>query len=415
MKQSKFFSKTQKSITRDEVSISSQLLIRAGFIDKVSAGIYTLMPLGFRVVTRIISIIRDEMEKVGGQEIYMPGLVPKSNWEQTDRWDNFDALFKLKGADGKDYALGSTHEEIVTPLAKKFVFSYRDLPVGIFQIQNKFRDEIRAKSGLLRTREFLMKDLYSFHKNEEDLDKYYEILKDSYWKIFERVGIKDQSYLVYASGGSFSKYSHEFQTESEAGEDEIFVCKSCRVGLNRELLEDKYKCLECGGEDYNKKKCVEVGNIFKLRTKFSEPFKLFVKDEAGNDHLVEMGCYGIGIQRLMGTVAEVLHDQNGLVWPKEISPYDVHLIGLNLDDSKVSDEAERIYSELKESGIMVLFDDRQDVNAGPKLKDADLIGIGTRVVVSGKTVGKKLIEFKERTDTGSSLISLEELISKLKK
>jgi len=403
MKLSKLFTKTVKDYPKDEQSISAQLLIRAGYIDKVGAGIYTLLPLGFKTVSKIISIIRSEMDYLDGQEIYMPGLIPKANLMQTGRFDDFDALFKLKGRDEKEYALGATHEEIVSPLAKKFTMSYKDLPFAIYQIQNKFRNEVRAKSGVLRTREFLMKDLYSFHENEDDLNGYYDKVLESYWNIFERVGIKDKTYLVFASGGSFAKYSHEFQTETEAGEDEIYICKNCRVGLNREILEGDYECPSCKAKEYEIKKAVEVGNIFKLGTKYSEPFDLKYVDQAGAEQTVIMGCYGIGIQRLFGTIVEICHDDKGIIWPESVAPFKYHLIVLG-DENK--ERAEQVYQTLTGKGVEVLYDDRV-LSAGEKFADADLIGIPNRLVISEKTGDK--VELKRRDASNTEMLSFEEI------
>lgn len=403
MKLSKLFTRTTKDYPKDEQSVSAQLLIRAGYIDKVAAGIYTLLPLGLRVVNKISNIIREEMNSVGGQEVLMPGLIPKANLEQTGRFNNFDALFKLKGRDEKDYALGATHEEIVSPLAKKYTLSHRDLPFAIYQIQNKFRNEARAKSGVLRTREFLMKDLYSFHADQEDLDKYYDEVLDSYWRIFEKVGIKDQTYLVYASGGTFAKYSHEFQAKTEAGEDEIYVCRKCSVGTNREIIEGEYECPQCKSKEYDIVKAVEVGNIFKLGTKYSEPFDLKYVDSSGNEQIIVMGCYGIGIQRLMGTVGELNHDDRGLMWPESVSPFKYHLIVLGEGNKE---KADKIYNEMIEKGIEVLYDDRE-LSAGEKFADADLIGISNRLVVSDKTGDQ--IELKKRNQEDTTLVEISDL------
>jgi len=406
MKLSEFFIKTQKDFPRDEQSVSAQFLIRGGYIDKVAAGVYTLLPLGVRTVSKIMANVSAAMQEVGGQEIYMSGLVPKSNWEQTGRWDSFDILFRLKGADEREYALGATHEEIVTPLAKKFIKSYKDLPIYFYQIQNKFRNEVRAKSGVLRTREFLMKDLYSFHKDKQDLDEYYEKVKQKYLELFTQMGIGEKTYFTFASGGDFTKYSHEFQTEAEAGEDEVYVCKSCKTGLNREILGEGYKCPECGNEEYDLKKTIEVGNIFKLGTKFSKPFDLTYKDEKDQDRPVEMGCYGIGIQRLMGTIAEVNHDDKGLIWPQRIAPFEIYLISLGDNQEK----SEKIYQELSKM-FDVLWDDRDDVSAGEKFADADLLGMPWRVIVSDKTGDK--IELKARGAGEAALVSLDEATKKI--
>jgi prolyl-tRNA synthetase len=405
MKISNLFTKTTKDYPKDEVSASSQLLIRAGFIDKVAAGVYTLLPLGLKTVNKIANIIRLEMDAIGGQEIFMPALVPKDNLLATGRWESLDVLFKLKGQDEKEYGLGATHEEIVTPLAKKFAFSYRDLPFATYQIQNKFRNELRAKSGVLRTREFLMKDLYSFHTSVEDLDAFYERVTQAYWNIFEKVGIKDKTYFTLASGGTFSKYSHEFQTETNSGEDEVYVCKACNTGANKEIIEGEYKCPQCGSTDYEIKKMIEVGNIFKLKEKYSKSFDLKFVDEAGKLNLVQMGCYGIGIQRLMGAIAEVSHDERGLVWPETVAPYKVYLISIGKTSAE---KAEDLYRKLIERGVEVLYDDRE-VSAGEKFADADLMGIPYRVVVSEKNQDK--LEIKKRSQDNAEIVELEQLLS----
>ncbi|OQA52458.1 MAG: Proline--tRNA ligase [candidate division WS2 bacterium ADurb.Bin280] len=403
MRLSKSFSKTIKDYPKDEQSLSAQLLIRGGYVDKVAAGIYTLLPLGLRVVNKISNIIREEINALEAQEILMSGLIPKANLVTTDRYDNFDALFKLKGRDEKEYALGATHEEIVSPLAKKFTLSYKDLPFGLYQIQNKFRNEARAKSGVLRTREFLMKDLYSFHENQEDLDRYYDEVLQSYWKIFERTGIRQKTYLVYASGGTFSKYSHEFQSETDAGEDEIYVCNACSTGVNKEIVEGDFECPECKSKEYQIIKAVEVGNIFKLGTKYSQPFELNFVDKDSKIKPVLMGCYGIGIQRLMGTAVELNKDEKGIIWPEGIAPYKYHLISLGENSKQRADE---IYNELVSRGIEVIFDDR-DLSAGEKFADADLLGMPNRLVVSEKTQDK--IEIKKRNSDSPELLELSQI------
>lgn len=405
MRQRELFTKTSKTAPSGEVAKNARLLVQAGFIDKLSAGVYTLLPLGLRVFKNIERIIREEMIAVGGQEILMPSLHPKENWEATGRWDTMDDLYKVTDSSGKESALGPTHEEIVVPLAKQFISSYRDLPFSVFQIQTKFRMELRAKSGILRAREFAMKDLYSFHSNEEDLNVYYDKVKDAYKKIFERAGIGEKTYLTFASGGSFSKYSHEFQTLTDAGEDTIYVCSKCRIGVNKEISHEQKTCPECGSDKLDKETAVEVGNIFKLRSKYSEPFGLSYKDEKGEEHVVEMGCYGIGLGRLLGTIVEVLADEKGLVWPQEIAPFRVHLLSLGKDA-----EAEKVYNELSSSGISVLFDDR-DVSAGQKFADADLLGIPYRVVISEKSLNGGGAEIKARSSSQSEIVPLEKITS----
>jgi prolyl-tRNA synthetase len=403
MRQSILFSKTQKEFPKRETFISAKLLIRAGFIDKVSAGVFTFLPLGFRVLKKIEKIIREEIERIGGQEILMPVLHPKENWEVTGRWEEMKEIFKLK-AGKKEFALGPTHEEIITPLAKKFIKSYKDLPLYIFQIQDKFRNEKRVKSGLLRGREFLMKDLYSFHATKEDLDSYYEKVKEAYFKIFERVGIKEKTYLTFASGGTFSKFSHEFQTECVAGEDTIFVCKNCNLAINKEIKDEIKNCPNCNRSFFEKKRAIEVGNIFKLGEKFSRPFNLTFLDKEGKKKFVQMGCYGIGLGRLMGTVVEIFHDEKGIIWPREISPFQVHLIYVG--KKEIKERAEKVYNELIREKIEVIYDDREK-NPGEKFVDCDLIGIPLRALISEKTLKENCIEFKERKTGEIKMIKIQ--------
>ena len=329
MKQSSLFSKTRKDVSAESDSINHRLLVKGGFISQLMSGVYTYLPLGLRVLKKIENIIREEMEKIGGQEILMPALHPKENWEVTGRWDTMDDLYKFKSHYTKiELALGPTHEEVVVPLAKQFIHSYKDLPKNLYQIQVKFRDEMRAKSGVLRGREFLMKDLYSFNATEKDLDDYYDAMINVYNNIYKRAGIGSKTYLTFASGGSFSKYSHEFQTETPAGEDIIYLCSKCKIAVNKEIIEEQKNCPKCGNEELKEVKAIEVGNIFKLKTKFSDAFNLTFTDKAGKEHLVQMGCYGIGISRLLGTIVEINHDENGIIWPKEVAPFDIHLLSL---------------------------------------------------------------------------------------
>ncbi len=395
MLQSKLFTKTQKEAPKDEASINAQLLIRAGFVDKLMAGVYTFLPLGLRVMKKIENIIREEMNAIGGQEIFMPALQPKENWLKTGRWDAMDDLYKVKDASGKEFALGPTHEEIVVPLAQKYVNSYRDFPFYVYQFQNKFRMELRAKSGLLRGREFMMKDLYSFHLSEEDFSAYYEKAAKAYEKIFQRIGIGEKTYKTFASGGSFSKYSHEYQTVTPAGEDLIHICNQCGLAINDEIKSETEACPSCKGADFRKEKAIEVGNIFNLKNKFTKPFDFKIKDEKGGEKEVIMGCYGLGLSRLMGTIVEVFHDEKGILWPEAVAPFKAHLISLGKNS-----EAEKIYADLQKKNIEVLFDDR-DVSAGEKFADADLIGIPYRVVVSEKSLaGGGPASNASRSDTG---------------
>jgi prolyl-tRNA synthetase len=412
MKQSQLATKTLREAPTDEQSINAILLTRGGFIEKLGAGIYNFLPLGFGVLKKIENIIREEMKAAGGQEILMAALHPKEYWEKTGRWENFDALLKLKGVGDKDYGLGPTHEEVVAPLAKKLIFSYKDLPLYLFQIQTKFRNEPRAKSGLLRTREFSMKDLYSFHTSQEDLESYYGIMTDAYFKVFERCGLEDQTYLTAASGGAFSRYSHEFQTISEAGEDIIFICQECDLAINEEIKNENPACPDCGNEKFEKKNAIEVGNIFKLGTRFSEPFGLKFKDKDGQEKTVIMGCYGLGPTRVMGAIVEVYHDNQGIIWPETVAPFKYHLLALG-DDNKIKKEVDALYEKLTAAGIEVLYDDRE-LSAGEKFAEADLIGIPYRLVVSEKTLAKKSVEFKKRDAKETKLIDLNKIIKELK-
>ncbi len=560
MRQSQLFYKTYKEKPKDEESKNAELLIRAGFIDKVMAGVYNYLPLGYRVLKKIEDIIREEMDKLGAQEILMPVLHPKENWEATGRWEIMSVLFKIKGANNREYALGPTHEEIVTPLAKKFVFSYKDLPVALYQIQTKFRNEPRSKSGLLRGREFSMKDLYSFHTTSADLDNYYQQVQQAYQRIIQRLGLEKLTLEVYASGGDFSKYSLEYQTVCDSGEDLIFIVDSQHKAFNREIaparapqfdnssepvatleevkgegiigVEELAKFLnipvekttktilfenekaeviaaavrgdydvneiklaevagckqlklaspetvkrvtgaeigyagilnlppevkvfmddslqgrvnfECGAnrtnyhtinvnfgrdlpepdkfydiklakpgdyypetnEKYVVKKAIEIGNIFKLKTKFTDAFNFSYKDENGKLKPVLMGCYGFGPSRVMGTLVEVFHDEHGIIWPESVAPFKYHLINLSKNE-QVKQQADKVYQALINSGEEVLYDDRLEVSAGEKLAEADLIGIPYRLVISDKTGGK--LELKKRNQSSVKLIELGELL-----
>lgn len=414
MRQSQLFSKARKEAPADEVAKNARLLIRAGFVDKLQSGVYTYLPLGLRVLKKIEHIIRDEMNKVGGQEILMPSLHPKELWQKTGRWETMDDLYKVVDSSGRENALGPTHEEVVVPLVKQFVSSYRDLPFSVYQFQNKFRMELRAKSGILRGREFIMKDMYSFHRDEADLARFYKVMKDVYAQVFERVGLGKSTYLTAASGGSFSKYSHEFQTVTPAGEDTIYLCGDCSIAVNKEIVEGEGdSCPECHAGNLRTETAVEVGNIFELKTKYTTPFDLTYKDEQGVEQPVLMGCYGIGLGRVMGTVAEVFGDDKGLVWPANIAPFAVHLVEIrDPADTSVRDEAQKLYDALTNAGVEVLWDER-DLRAGEKFAESDLLGIPYRVVVSKKTAGG-VFEVSERATGANQMLKKEEIISKTK-
>ncbi len=412
MRQSKLFTKAKKEAPADEVAKNAKLLIRAGFVDKLQAGVYTYLPLGLRVLKKIENIIREEMNTAGGQEILMPSLQPKENWQTTGRWDTMDDLYKVSDTSGRENALGPTHEEIVVPLVKNFVSSYRDMPFSVYQFQNKFRMELRAKSGILRGREFMMKDMYSFHTSESDMMAFYEMMKGVYARVFERAGIGATTYLTFAAGGSFAKYSHEFQTVTPAGEDVIYICDKCHIAVNKEIIEDQNnECPKCANKDLRTETSVEVGNIFELKTKYSAPFNLSYKDEEGKEQTVVMGCYGIGLGRVLGTVVEVLGDDKGLVWPRAIAPFAVHLVELgSADDNAVHTEAQKLYDELCAQGVEVLWDDR-DLRAGEKFAESDLIGIPLRVVVSKKTLESGKFEIKNRATGEVSMADRTELFN----
>src|SRR3990167_3838425 len=402
MKQSTLFTKTRREAPADEISKNAILLTRAGFINKEMAGVYDFLPLGLRTLNKIISIIREEMNALGAHEIFMSSLQRKELWQRTDRWDDksVDTWFKTNLKDGGELGLGFTHEEPISNMLEQFVSSYKDLPFSVYQFQNKFRNETRAKSGIMRTREFIMKDLYYFSTDVAQHEKFYNRVAQAYRNVFDRTGIGHLTYMTRASGGSFSKFSHEFQTLCEAGEDIIHITDGGKKeAVNKELGDGV-------GEAH---KAVEVGNIFTLGTRFSDPYLKF-KNEEGKEVPVFMGSYGIGPARLMGTIVEALSDDKGIVWPKEVAPFRVHLIALG-DVKELADEA---YKTLEAKGIETLYDDR-DARAGEKFADADLIGIPTRVVIGEKSLESKTLEVKERTSEEVKYMTIENLIAELKK
>ena len=412
MRQSQLFTKTRKEAPSDEVSKNAELLIRAGYIHKEMAGVYSYLPLGLRVLKKIENIIREEMNAIGGQEILMPTLQIKERYEVTNRWDDnvVDNWFKTKLNNGTELGLGFSHEENLSPIVKEYVSSYKELPFAPYQIQNKFRNELRSKSGLIRGREFLMKDMYSYSLNQEQHEKFYDTVKESYRKIFNRLGIGDKTFLTFASGGSFSKYSHEFQTISDAGEDVIYLNREKEIAVNKEVLTDEVLGeLNLKRDELEEVAGIESGNIFSLGTKFSEPFDASVKDESGEKITLIMGCYGIGVGRAMGTIADLLSDNKGLAWPKEVAPFAVHLVRLGESPDVIS-TADNLYADLIKRGVEVLYDDR-DLRPGEKFADSDLIGIPVRFVVSDKTVAEGKVEVKYRTSSESKLMSKEEVLN----
>lgn len=416
MRQSKLFTKTKKETPADEVSKNAELLIRAGFIHKEMAGVYSYLPLGLRVIKKIENIIREEMNQIGGIEMKTTALQNKEVWEKSNRWDDeiVDTWFKTKLKNGGEVGLSFTNEEAYSNILKQYVSSYKDLPIYPYDFKDIFRNETRSKSGIMRGREFYWKALYSFSKDEEEHNTFYEKIKISYQNIFKRAGIGHLTYLTFASGGSFSKFSHEFQTITSVGEDTIYLDENKGIAVNKEVFNDEVlDILNLKKENLVEHKAVEVGNIFSLGTRFSEPFDLNYKTENSEEKLVIMGSYGIGLGRLMGTVVEVLSDDKGIIWPETIAPYKVHLLSLG-DDKDVAEEAEKVYEKLMKGGIEVLFDDRMGMSAGEKFADSDLIGIPYRAIVSSRSIKEKGIELKKRIEEKGKIVSLDELLESLK-
>ena len=411
MKQSLLFTKTQRESPSDEVSLNAELLIKAGYVYKEMSGVYSFLPLGLRVLKKIEGIIREEMNRIGGTEMKTSIFQNKDVWDKTGRWDDsvVDIWFKTKLKNGGDLGLSFTNEEAYANILKQHINSYKDLPAYPYDFKEIFRNEARSKSGILRGREFFWKALYSFSKDEEEHNIFYEKAKEAYKNIFKRVGIGHLTYLTFASGGTFSKYSHEFQTLTGAGEDTIYLDENRGLAINKEIYDDEeLKFLGLKKEDLIEKKSIEVGNIFSLGTKFTEPFNLTYKDKDGREKLVIMGSYGIGLGRLMGTVVEVLSDDKGIIWPESIAPFKIHLLSLGKDE-KVLQEAENLYKELTQKGIEVLYDDREDVSAGEKFADSDLMGIPFRVIISNRTVTEGGYELKKRTEEKERIVKREEL------
>lgn len=404
MRQSQLFTKTRREAPADEVAKNAQLLVRAGYIHKEMAGVYSYLPLGLRTLEKIITIIREEMNAIGGQEIVMTALQDKALWERTDRWDDakVDNWFKTKLTAGGDTGLAITHEEPLTRIMTSHISSYRDLPAMVYQFQNKFRNELRAKSGVMRGKEFMMKDLYSFAKSVDEHETQYAAARAAYVKIFERFGLASRTYPTFASGGVFSDFSEEFQTLSEAGEDTVYVDEEKHIAVNKEVLTDE--SLAKLGLDRSKlveKKAIESGNIFHLGTRFSESLGLVFTDEAGAKKPVIMGSYGIGVTRMMGILTEVFADEKGLVWPEAVAPFAVHLVSLPAGrqvlgkEDEVSKLADALYEDLVRAGVEVLYDDR-DARAGEKFAESDLLGIPKRIVVGKDGVATGEFEVVDR-------------------
>ncbi len=415
MRQSQLFTRTKKEAPADEVAKNAELLIRGGYIYKEMAGVYDFLPLGLRVIKKIENIIREEMDAIGGIEMRTAALQNKDVWETTNRWNDeiVDVWFKTKLKNGGEVGLSFTNEEAFSGILKQYVSSYKDLPIFPYDFKNIFRNETRSKSGMMRGREFYWKALYSFAKDENEHNEFYEKIKQSYINIFKRAGIGHLTYLTFASGGTFSKFSHEFQTLTSAGEDTIYVDENKGIAINSEVYTDEVMAdLGVEKEKLVEKTAVEVGNIFSLGTKFSKPFDLTYTDEKGEEKTVIMGSYGIGLGRLMGTIVEVLSDDRGIIWPESVAPFKVHLLALG-EDETVRAEAENVYKNLLDNKIEVLFDDRSEMSAGEKFADADLLGMPIRVVVSARSLKEQGIEVKKRTEEKGNVMSIQEFLKNI--
>ncbi len=413
MRQSQLFTKTRKEAPSDEVAKNAQLLIRAGYVYKVMAGVYAYTPLGLRVLENIKRIVREEMDAIGGQELIMSSLQKKSTWEETGRWDDdvVDVWFKSKLKDDTEVGFGWSHEEAVIEMIKQHLSSYKDLPINAYQFQTKLRNELRAKSGIIRGREFIMKDMYSCSIDSEQHEAFYEATIQAYKKIYNRIGIGEDTYMTFASGSAFTKFSHEFQTICDAGEDTVFLHCGKNIAINEEVLNDQTLAdLGIARDELEAVKTVEVGNIFNFGIQKSEDTDFTFTNDKGEKQYVHLGSYGIGITRVMGVVVEKFSDDKGIVWPESIAPFKVHLVALG---ENIPAEAEQVYTELTAAGIEVLFDDRTGVMPGEKFADADLIGIPHRIVVSERSLKNGGAEYKSRTSTESEIVALTDIAAKI--
>jgi prolyl-tRNA synthetase len=411
MRVSEIFTKTRKDAPAEETAKNAQLLIKAGYVFKVMAGVYAYTPLGLKVLENIKQIVREEMNKIDGQELIMTNLQRQETWEITGRWSDktVDVWFKTKLQDGTELGLAWSHEEAIMEMMQQFVKSYKDLPVSVYQFQTKLRNELRAKSGIMRGREFVMKDMYSLHASSEDCDIYYDKVIKAYKKCFERLGIGDTTYLTFAGGGAFTKFSHEFQTICDAGEDVLYINDDRTVAVNEEVLDDAAKELKVDKSTLKPVKSAEVGNIFKFGTEKSEKMGIYYTDAQGSQKPIYLASYGIGITRVMGVIVEKFADERGLVWPDMVAPAKVYLARLG-EDSVVVDAADNLYEELEKAGIEVIYDDRDEASAGEKFADADLLGIPHRLVISSKTLEKGKIEHKKRDKNDTELLDKDDIL-----
>ena len=410
MKRSNLFVKTFREAPADEVARNAQLLIRAGFVYKVMAGVYAYTPLGLRVLENIKQIVREEMSAVHGQELIMTNLQRKETWEVTDRWsdENVDVWFKTKLQDDTELGLAWSHEEAIMEMMQQYVKSYKDLPQSVYQFQTKLRNELRAKSGIMRGREFVMKDMYSLHATEEDCDAYYDKVMGAYETIYEQLGLGSDTFVTFASGGAFTKFSHEFQTICEAGEDTLYINADKTVAVNEEVLDDAVAELGINKSELTSVTTAEVGNIFKFGTTKSEQMGIYYTDKDGQQKPIYLASYGVGITRVMGVIVEKFADSKGLVWPENVAPFKVYLVSIG----DVDEAAQEIYDVLQAAGIEVLWDDR-DARPGEKFADAELMGMPHRVVISPKTIAAGGVEYKSRTSDETEILSDKELLLKL--
>lgn len=414
MKQSILFSKTRNEAPSDEVSKNAKLLIRAGYIHKEMAGVYSFLPLGKKVLENIKQIVREEMNKIGGQELIMTNLQNSDIWKSTDRWsdENVDVWFKTKLKNETEVGLAWSHEEPVLKMINNHINSYKDLPGSVYQFQTKLRNELRAKSGIMRGREFVMKDMYSFHANEEDMNQYYDEAIQAYKNIYDRLGLGDDTFKTFAGGGAFTKFSHEFQTICQAGEDKLYINRDKSVAVNEEVLEDATKELGVNKDNLNTVTSAEVGNIFKFGAEKSEKMRVNFVNQDNQQKPIYLASYGIGITRVMGVIAEKFSDDKGLIWPNNISPYDVHLISL-VHEKEEKKQAEEIYQDLKKQDIEVLYDNRKETQAGEKFADSDLLGIPIRIIISSSNLEENKAEIVNRNTGNVEYESLEDLKSAL--
>lgn len=413
MRVSKLFTKTRKQAPADETSKNAQLLIRAGFVYKVMAGVYAYTPLGLRVLENIKQIVREEMNAIDGQELIMTNLQPKEVWESTTRWsdDVVDVWFKTKLKDGTELGLAWSHEEAIMEMMRQYVESYKDLPISVYQFQTKMRNELRAKSGIMRGREFVMKDMYSMHASAEELGAYYTKVIEAYKRIYDRLGLGEDTYVTFASGGAFTKFSHEFQTICDAGEDILYLHREKNIAVNEEVLDSAVKELGIDKNELEKVKSAEVGNIFNFGTEKSEQMGIYVTGPDGTEQPIYLASYGIGITRVMGVVVEKFADEKGIVWPENIAPYKVYIVRIGESDEVVS-AADNLYQTLQGKGVEALYDDR-DMRPGEKFADADLLGIPHRVVISEKTIAAGKLEYKARTSSTPEQIEVDKLLAKI--